>query len=444
MVRCILFFSILVGMAACTQIEQITQEIAPKSPWERYARSLRKANLDGTPMGKQWFAAAETTFKDSIWIESPFRETGYFTATNILANSYQLSLKAGELLTVELLTKPAQHTIFADLFRWETNNQQWKTVASLDSAAQLLQFETTQQDTLLLRIQPELLVDVKYVLTITIQPTYTFPVQGKGNRDVWSVWGDPRDGGRRRHEGIDIFAPRGTPVLATTDGRVRSVRNRGLGGKQVWLSDRKREQSIYYAHLDSQLVREDQMVKAGDTVGLIGNTGNARNTRPHLHLGIYKRGRGAIDPFPFVSITDTTIIEPFVDTSFYGQLARIRTNRATLTDKVGRGSQQVAALSRHTPLQVIGASKTYYRVQLPFGKTGYVSKNEITALDQPIQNYILQKSLELQARAIAPAAPIARVDSSQNLAVLGQLDTLLLVRTANGQQGWLAQNLLSD
>jgi len=436
MLRNILFLGLLIGLFSCEQIEEITQEITAKSPWEKYARSLRKANLDETPMGQQWFAAAQAVFSDSVWVESPFRETGYFNSSTVLANSYQLPLKAGELLTVELLTKPAKHTIFTDLFRWKSEIQEWETVASLDSSSQILQFETTRQDTLLLRLQAELLIDAKYSLTITIQPTYTFPVQGKSNRDIWSFWGDPRDGGRRQHEGIDIFAARGTPVLATTDGIVRSVRNRGLGGKQVWLRDPERQQSIYYAHLDSQLVQENQRVQAGDTVGLIGNTGNARNTRPHLHLGIYKRGRGAIDPLPFVFITDTTIIEPFVDTSLFGQYARISTRNASLYDQIGRQRQSLAMLTQHTPMRIIGASKTYYRVALPFGKTGYVSKNQVTTLDRPIDDLRLQESMELQALN-NPAVPIARADSSEVLEVLAKQQTLLLVRTPNGQQGWI-------
>ena len=112
-----------------------------------------------------------------------------------------------------------------------------------------------------------------------------------------------REGGARTHEGIDIFAPRGTPVLAATEGRIGFTGNRGLGGKQVWLRDRKRRQSLYYAHLDSIAIAERTLVAPGDTLGFVGNTGNAITTPPHLHFGIYKGFSGAIDPLHFIEKT---------------------------------------------------------------------------------------------------------------------------------------------
>ena len=95
----------------------------------------------------------------------------------------------------------------------------------------------------------------------------------------------------------DLFAPRGTPVLAASAGRVRGVRETSRGGKVVWIRDPVREASLYYAHLDSQHVSDGQMVKRGDTVGFVGNTGNARGTPPQLHFGLYRRG--PVDPYPF-------------------------------------------------------------------------------------------------------------------------------------------------
>ncbi len=74
-------------------------------------------------------------------------------------------------------------------------------------------------------------------------------------------------------------------VLA--NGRIGFTGEKGLGGKQVWLRDTKRGQSLYYAHLDS-IAKTSGSVKTGDTLGFVGNTGNARTTPPHLHFGIYK------------------------------------------------------------------------------------------------------------------------------------------------------------
>ena len=94
-----------------------------------------------------------------------------------------------------------------------------------------------------------------------------------------------------------MFAPRGTPVLAGAAGRVSRVQETPVGGRVVWLQTDAG--SLYYAHLDRQLVEPGARVAAGDTLGTVGNTGNAAATPPHLHFGVYGR-RGAVDPEPFV------------------------------------------------------------------------------------------------------------------------------------------------
>src|SRR5690606_10039680 len=95
----------------------------------------------------------------------------------------------------------------------------------------------------------------------------SFPVQGQSSQAVGSFFGDPRDGGKRAHRGIDIFAPKGTPVLAASDGVVGRVTHNRLGGKVVWLHNLKKRFTQYYAHLDSQAVRPGQRVTIGDTIG---------------------------------------------------------------------------------------------------------------------------------------------------------------------------------
>lgn len=123
------------------------------------------------------------------------------------------------------------------------------------------------------------------------------PVQGVMPRQVADTFGAPR-AGDRRHDGVDIFASRGTPVLSTTRGLVVAVRDRGLGGRQVWVLGPARERH-YYAHLDDWApgLAEGDIVQPGTPLGVVGDTGNARGTPPHLHYGIYG-GDGALDPLP--------------------------------------------------------------------------------------------------------------------------------------------------
>jgi murein DD-endopeptidase MepM/ murein hydrolase activator NlpD len=125
-----------------------------------------------------------------------------------------------------------------------------------------------------------------------------FPVAGKKSR-IGSFWGAIRDGGARKHEGIDIFAAKKTPVVAVKDGVITTIGRGGRGGKYIWLKTYDDEFIYYYAHLDQQLVKPGQSVKAGQIIGTVGNTGNAKLTPPHLHFGMYSYD-GAVDPLPFV------------------------------------------------------------------------------------------------------------------------------------------------
>lgn len=125
-----------------------------------------------------------------------------------------------------------------------------------------------------------------------------FPVAGSRS-NIGSEWGAERDGGRRRHEGIDIFADKGTPLVAISDGVIEFVGNDELGGKTITLQPDDYAWEAYYAHLDKQYVSNGQRVKKGQLIGTVGNTGNAKTTPPHLHFGIYTES-GAIDPLPYV------------------------------------------------------------------------------------------------------------------------------------------------
>jgi murein DD-endopeptidase MepM/ murein hydrolase activator NlpD len=125
-----------------------------------------------------------------------------------------------------------------------------------------------------------------------------FPVSGK-KAQVGSIWGDDRDGGKRKHRGIDIFASKGTPVVAIKDGVITSVDETKLGGKVVWLRPSGAWWRAYYAHLDSQMVKAGDDVVKGQVLGTVGNTGNAKTTPAHLHFGIYTL-TGAINPLPYV------------------------------------------------------------------------------------------------------------------------------------------------
>lgn len=129
--------------------------------------------------------------------------------------------------------------------------------------------------------------------------TLVLPVEGVHPAELVSTWHAPRPGGRQ-HQGVDIFAARGTAVRASTAGRVMRVGVDSLGGNVVWVLG-PGPALYYYAHLDSWApgLSVGQRVAAGEALGTVGNTGNARTTPPHLHFGIYRlgwSGARAVDP----------------------------------------------------------------------------------------------------------------------------------------------------
>lgn len=123
------------------------------------------------------------------------------------------------------------------------------------------------------------------------------PVQGVAAHEIAATFGAPR-GVDRRHDGVDIFAARGTPVRSATRGIVMSMRESGIGGRHVWVIGPARERH-YYAHLDAWApgLAGGDVVESGSLIGEVGDTGNARGTPPHLHYGIYG-APGALDPLP--------------------------------------------------------------------------------------------------------------------------------------------------
>ena len=129
------------------------------------------------------------------------------------------------------------------------------------------------------------------------------PVHGVKRAALHSSFGEPRSG-HRKHQGIDIFARRGTPVVAAAEGVVVRIGTTDrLGGNTVWVAG-KPSTLYYYAHLDRHRagLYVGQHVEAGELLGYVGNTGNARTTPPHLHFGVYPAVRAfwPVDPTPLL------------------------------------------------------------------------------------------------------------------------------------------------
>jgi murein DD-endopeptidase MepM/ murein hydrolase activator NlpD len=103
------------------------------------------------------------------------------------------------------------------------------------------------------------------------------------------------------HEGNDIFANFGTPVVAVADGTVHMVGSLPISGNRLWVYADEGD-TFFYAHLSafSPEAVAGRHVKAGTVLGYVGNTGDAEPTPPHLHFEVHPNGGAAVDPHPFL------------------------------------------------------------------------------------------------------------------------------------------------
>lgn len=111
------------------------------------------------------------------------------------------------------------------------------------------------------------------------------PVKSVNIADLENTYGAERPGGRK-HEGLDIFALKFTPILSATDGIILYTGRDILGGNVIRIlgSDNR---IYYYAHLSKFLdFKTEDKIKQGQTIGYVGNTGNAISTPSHLHFEI--------------------------------------------------------------------------------------------------------------------------------------------------------------
>lgn len=136
------------------------------------------------------------------------------------------------------------------------------------------------------------------------------PVRGVAARDLRDSYTEPRGGGTRSHQALDIPAPRGTPVLAAADGRVLRKFSSKDGGNMIYATDASEKFILMYAHLDryADNLVDGMTVRQGDIIGYVGTTGNAPPDLPHLHFALARASdirdwwKGTpINPFPLLA-----------------------------------------------------------------------------------------------------------------------------------------------
>lgn len=126
------------------------------------------------------------------------------------------------------------------------------------------------------------------------------PVYNTYLRNIDDTWGAARSEGRM-HQGVDIFADRGTPVFSATEGYVVSTNIGSRGGKNVMVVGPGRVY-YYYAHFQriAEGIDRGKRVTPDTVLGFVGNSGNATTTPPHLHFSVYPEMWNAVNPHPML------------------------------------------------------------------------------------------------------------------------------------------------
>lgn len=194
------------------------------------------------------------------------------------------SAAARDTQTIELSGAPRGGAVIADT----------DTLVALDNA------DSIRRDT---TAPPNVRDDELRALELTL----TIPVAGVKAEELLDTFNEAR--GERRHEALDIPAPRGTPVLSATDGRVQRLFTSERGGLMIYASDSSERFILMYAHLDgyAEGMSDGIAVRRGQVIGYVGTTGNAPPNLPHLHFAIARSNNvkrwwegTPVDPLPLL------------------------------------------------------------------------------------------------------------------------------------------------
>ena len=361
-----------------------------ETPHERYHEALERAGLAESELARSWVRAAREALEAPVAAVLPKVEEGRFGPEEPLALGYRFELRRGQRLeaSFEAIDRwdPDEPQVFMEIFRVrgdpDEEDPRLLTLTWSEPSERVLVHEARATGTYILRVQPELLSGGAYRVSLRTGPGLAFPVEGRDTGAIRSTFGAPRDGGRREHHGVDIFAPRGTPVLSAGEGRVSRVSETSVGGRVVWVRDEERGMSVYYAHLDTQLVERGARVQAGDTLGTVGNTGNARTTPPHLHFGLYVRGEGPVDPWFWLHDPGGSPAPLRVERNAFREVRHLAEASGAIRIGPSDRSPALERVEVREPVRIVGGTGTYYRVRLADGRQGYASPSSLMLLPE--------------------------------------------------------------
>ncbi|MCK4932293.1 MAG: M23 family metallopeptidase [Candidatus Aminicenantes bacterium] len=419
--------------------EKVPEPYQPTHAHDAYLHSLNKANLAETALGRDWITSSNKALNEPITISTPFEEFFYIDPAEAFAVGYRFDAIRGQRIEVDVDVQGLEiGRLFIDLFRVRgVSSEEWVRVASADTEENRLEFEPRRDAQYVIRLQSELLRGGQCKVTIRNVAALEFPVAGYDIQAIGSGFGAPRDGGRRRHHGVDVFAPRHTPVVAASRAYVVYVGDDPTGGRVIWLKDSKRSLHIYYAHLEKQDVKRYTWVDPGQVIGTVGNTGNARTTPPHLHFGMYEIGYGPIDPIDYIIQPSGELSPLTADLGALGQWMRVQKSSLNVNISYESPSERIISLDSYSPMMVLAAAGKKYRVRLPNGKSGYIPASSVESIEQTLEHQAVSFSQPIKESPREDAAAIELVRAGERFSVLAKYREYWLVKTRQGNIGWL-------
>ncbi|MCK5146293.1 M23 family metallopeptidase [bacterium] len=371
-------FCLFILFLQCSK-EKVPKSYRPNHAHALYQQSLEAAGLNETALGRDWIKAAKNSLKQPVEISLPHEEIFYIDSTDVFSVGYKFHGKQGRHIEIDLTLECDQHPrVFMDLFRIPVDStRQARRTASANKDETHIEFEPRRNNMYVIRIQTELLRGGFCRIVIREKPSLAFPVTGKDSTSILSFFGDPRDGGRREHHGVDVFASRHTPVIAPSNGIIHRVGETDIGGTIVWLWDSRHALYLYFAHLQDYRVKERDRVVKGQILGAVGNSGNARTTPPHLHFGIYVPGKGPVDPWLYITQTDTLPAALSADKELIGKWVRLKGRRNNL------------------PMKVLAAAGNQYRIKNNDGSWEYMRANNVALSEKPVYSQTLSVAATL-------------------------------------------------
>jgi peptidoglycan LD-endopeptidase LytH len=401
---------------------------------EQFARQLEATGLSKTAMGQQWLQSSQQALREPLDIVLPFAESGGFLAHRAGALGLIFEAFDGQTLNLHFeLRRDPKGQVFVELFyvREPLSDARHVRIRGLSPEESSMAVKLPYDGRYLVRLQPELLTDALYHLRMELDAAIPFPVEVAPDT-VGSFFGDPRDAGSRLHEGIDIFAPRHTPVVAVASG-VASARTTPRGGNVVWL--RASGRSYYYAHLEKSAITGSRTVEAGEVLGYVGNSGNAITTPTHLHFGVYRRGHGAIDPLPQLA---ARIFESSLQpVQFDPRYVRTQASKLNLRAQPAMTANVLEQLDAGSILRTVARRGEWLRVATPGNVAGWIH-NAYQEEVSDLGSWTTGNPTILLDSIGAGARPVALVGSGEKLDVIGQHATHLLLRTPDGRSaGWM-------